>query len=81
MTLRKGETFTLSAQNVSGNYACTFTSADETIAAVDEKLGASGSSGLPSYRFRKFSEQAERLSSIASVKNRAVHFFIIVRSS
>lgn len=39
VTLRKGETFTLSAQNVSGNYACTFTSADETIAAVDEKLG------------------------------------------
>lgn len=34
-----GETFTLSAQGVPGIYACTFTSADETVAAVDENLG------------------------------------------
>lgn len=35
----EGETFTLSARDVPGIYACTFTSADETVAAVDEKLG------------------------------------------
>ncbi len=34
-----GETFTLSAQGVPGIYACTFASADETVAAVDENLG------------------------------------------
>ena len=34
-----GETFTLSAQGVPGIYACTFASADESVAAVDEDLG------------------------------------------
>ena len=34
-----GETFTLSAQGVPGIYACTFASADESVAAVDENLG------------------------------------------
>lgn len=34
-----GETFTLSAQGVPGIYACTYTSADEAVAAVDENLG------------------------------------------
>lgn len=34
-----GETFTFSAQGVPGIYACTFASADESVAAVDENLG------------------------------------------
>lgn len=34
-----GETFTMSAQGVSGFYACSFTSADPAVAAVDEATG------------------------------------------
>ena len=36
---RKWQPTIFSARDVPGIYACTFTSADETVAAVDEKLG------------------------------------------
>lgn len=36
----EGETFTLSARDVPGTYACTFTSADPAVAEADEKTGA-----------------------------------------